>query len=672
MKLSGQVVQQASGTLALADERLAVDVQIMQKEGRAGRLNGAVLIHTDGREVDVAELTVTLGRAPWRLVPSDRPPTVGWSDEGLVVSPLLFVGGAAGDERIAVSGSWRSDGQGALRVTATHMFLDTLEGAFERPASYGGVVDLDATIRGTPQEPIVKARVAISEGRVQRFSYQSLVGRVDHAGEMFDVDLRLDQSPGVWMNAAGTVPLAMFNPGLAERPIHLVVTSSSIGLGLIEGLTDVVRNVTGELRVNATVVGTSRDPHFQGDVGLTNAAFLVTLTGVRYQNGRAALTLASDRIGVDTLHIEDGNRRPLDAHGSLGTHEMTVGDLEIDAQAQGFEIVRNEFGRLAVDLTLRLRGRLETPRLGGVITIASGDLKVDEILARTLFQPYATEAMSTTVVDAVAALNPWDRLGLDISLHVPTQMRLTGENVQVSPDTPVGLGNINLRVGGDLYLYKDPGQPPSVTGSLDRIAGTYTFQGRRFDIDEAGSSINFHGDLNPEAYVSVTRLISGVLTRVTITGELRSPAIQLTSTPPLDQSDILSLIVFNTSTNQLSSAQQQELALRGATLAAGFFAAPLLSALESELGLDTLDIEPAGELGTGPKVTVGEEIAPGLIARFSRQFGSEPYDEATVEYYLARILRLRATFSDAASVSTRASFRRVERAGVDLLIFFSF
>jgi translocation and assembly module TamB len=244
--------------------------------------------------------------------------------------------------------------------------------------------------------------------------------------------------------------------------------------------------------------------------------------------------------------------------------------------------------------------------------------------------------------------------------------------VQVSPDTPVGLGNISLRVGGDLYLYKDPGEPISVTGSLDRVAGTYTFQGRRFDINEASSSINFHGDLNPDVYVTVTRLISGVLTRVTIAGELNNPALQLASTPPLDESDILSLIVFNTSTNQLSSSQQQELALRGATLAAGFFATPLLSALENELGLDTLEIEPVGDFGTGPKVTVGEEIAPGLIARFSRQFGSDPYDEATVEYYLSRIIRLRATFSDASSTSTRVAFYRVERSGVDLLFFFSF
>lgn len=69
---------------------------------------------------------------------------------------------------------------------------------------------------------------------------------------------------------------------------------------------------------------------------------------------------------------------------------------------------------------------------------------------------------------------------------------------------------------------------------------------------------------------------------------------------------------------------------------------------------------------------IGEEIAPRLVARFSRQFGPEPFDEATVEYYLSRILRLRATFSDAQSLSARTPFRRIERAGIDLLVFLSF
>jgi len=335
-------------------------------------------------------------------------------------------------------------------------------------------------------------------------------------------------------------------------------------------------------------------------------------------------------------------------------------------------VLHNEFGHLNVDATLRLRGRFEAPQVGGDITINNGDLKADEILDRLLFQPYATVPVSIGEVDAVAALNPWNRLSLNVALHVPENLRLTGENLQVSPGTPIGLGDINLRVGGDLYLYKEPGQPLSVTGSFDSISGTYGFQGRRFSVDPA-SYITFHGDLNPEIYVTVTRLISGIDARVTLSGPLRAPELHLSSNPSLEASDILSLIVFNTSTNQLSAAQQQELAVRAGALAAGFVATPLISTIERALGLEMLALEPGGEIrGGGAKVTIGEEIAPGLIARFSRQFGQDPYDEATVEYYLSRILRIRATFSDAGTLLARSPFRRIERAGIDLLFSFSF
>jgi autotransporter translocation and assembly factor TamB len=302
------------------------------------------------------------------------------------------------------------------------------------------------------------------------------------------------------------------------------------------------------------VIGTSHDPHFAGSVNIVNAAFLATATGARYKNGRAAITLARERVTVDTFHIEDNDGHPLEVRGSLGTHELHVGDLEIEARAQRFEVMRNQLGRVVVNAALQVRGQFESPRIAGDVTISSADVKVDEILQRTLFQPYATEPTPIGEVDAVAALNPWERLGLDISLHVPNTLRLTGRDVQISSGTPIGLGDINLRVLGDLYLYKDPQQPLSVTGSFDRITGTYTFQGRRFDVVDT-SSINFRGDLNPEVYVTVRRQISGVETRVAITGPLRQPELHLSSTPPLDDSDILSLIVFNTSSNELTAAQ---------------------------------------------------------------------------------------------------------------------
>jgi autotransporter translocation and assembly factor TamB len=671
-KVFDRALQEASGTIAMAGERLTFDVRVAAAEGRNAAVAGAALLHTDRREIALPDLAITLGRTPWRLVAAATPPVVTWNDDGLSVSPMVFANGSGVNERVGVSGTWRRDGNGALRVTATHVSLDAIQSAFQAPAEYGGTLELDATIRGTRQKPTVAGRVEITDGRFRRMAYERLAGRVDYAGDDLDIDVRLDQAPGVWINAVGKVPLGFFDRELPERPIDVAITSSSIGLGLIEAVTAAVSNVSGQMTIDVKAVGTSRDPHIQGTVDIGAAAFLVTATGARYKNGRAVLKLSPERVNVDTFHLEDASGRPLEVRGSLATHELTVGDLEIDVMARGFEVVRNEFGRVDIDAMLQLRGRFEAPRVVGDLTINGGDVNVDVILERALFQPYATEPLSIENLDAVSALNPWSRLGLDISLHIPKNLRLVGQDVQVTQGTPIGLGDLNLRVGGDLYLYKDPGEPLSVTGSLDAISGWYQFQGRRFDIDERTSSINFRGDLNPEIYVQVTREITGVLTRVSVIGPMRSPELILASVPPLDPSDILSLIVFNTSANDLTVPQQQELAIRAGTIAAGFLATPLISAVQRTLGLDILEIDPTGERGQGPRVTIAEQLAPGLMARFTRQFGQEAIDEATVEYSLSRLLRIRATFSDAGSLSQRSPFRRIERAGVDLLLFFSF
>src|SRR4029078_7315604 len=114
------------------------------------------------------------------------------------------------------------------------------------------------------------------------------------------------------------------------------------------------------------------------------------------------------------------------------------------------------------------------------------------------------------------------------------------------------------------------------------------------------------------SWLRVTREIPGWQTRVSLTGSLRQPELHLASTPPLDESDILSLIVFNTTPNALTAAQQQELAVRAGTLAAGFLATPLLQAVQNELGLEAFEIEPGGEAGTGPKGTIRGELVRGL------------------------------------------------------------
>ena len=92
--------------------------------------------------------------------------------------------------------------------------------------------------------------------------------------------------------------------------------------------------------------------------------------------------------------------------------------------------------RLDINAQLQLRGQFESPRLDGRITVSGGLLNVDRILDRTMLQPYSVEPARAPEVDAIVALNPWDRMGLGLEVNVPNTLRLVGENVQVTPGTP--------------------------------------------------------------------------------------------------------------------------------------------------------------------------------------------------------------------------------------------
>ncbi|MDR1988784.1 MAG: translocation/assembly module TamB [Acidobacteriaceae bacterium] len=667
-----QPLSDVTGTVAFDAGETSFDLTLTQPNGPSGTVTGRLDADIEQRTANIHALSMTLDQASWTLAATGAR-RLSWDERGVALSQFEFVDAVTGQQHVSVDGSWRFAGDGLLHVIATNVSLDALFSTDGAPGQFGGALSLDMTVTGTRDAPNIGGTVRIDNGRVWRTAFDSVGGRVNFTDRTFDLDIRLDQSPGVWLTAAGTVPLGavLDSASESERPVDLTIRSTPIDLALLEGLTDAVTDVSGRIQIETRVVGTRTDPRFDGRLDIENAAFRLAASGSRYKNGRLALSLTTDSINVDAFRLEDIDGHPLEVKGSLATQELRVSDLAIDIRARSFEVLHNEYGRIDIDAELSLQGQLEAPRLAGRISVSSGQLQADTILDRALFQPYTTVATNTNL-DAVAALNPWDLLGLDLELRVPNTLRIIGDNLQVAPDTPIGLGAINLRALGDLYLYKDPHEPLYVTGSLDSLTGTYAFQGRRFDLDPS-SSVTFLGDITPNVFITVSREISGVDTRVTITGSLKEPELRLTSTPPLEPSDILSLIVFNTSSSGLSSLQQQQLAVRAGTLAAGFFTAPILGALERTLGLDQLEIEPFSALGgTSTRITVGNEIAPGLVARFSRQFGDADYDEATLEYFLSRLFRIRATFSDANTLTVSSPFRRVERAGIDLLIILNF
>ena len=144
---------------------------------------------------------------------------------------------------------------------------------------------------------------------------------------------------------------------------------------------------------------------------------------------------------------------------------------------------------------------------------------------------------------------------MDVHLTVPDDLVVKASSLQ-APGSPIGLGAMNVTLGGDIRATKAAGDRPSrCVGAVNTVRGTYDFQGRRFEILRDGA-IRFVGEplneMDPALDIAARRIISGGRSaRQRPRQRSSSRRSSCRSTPPLEQADILSLIVFNQPVNQL-------------------------------------------------------------------------------------------------------------------------
>jgi len=160
-------------------------------------------------------------------------------------------------------------------------------------------------------------------------------------------------------------------------------------------------------------------------------------------------------------------------------------------------------------------------------------------------------------------------------------------------------------------------------------------------------------------------------TIVNIRGTARQPAVTLTSSPPMDEADVLSLIVFNQPVNQLGTGQQISLAQRAQGMAAGVVAGQLAQSLGHALNLDTFEIEVAPETGDAAQLTIGQQVGQNLYVKVQQGIGELGTTNFILEYELTNWLRLQTNVVEGSS-NNPSLFRRAQSTGGDLFFFFSY
>lgn len=365
-------------------------------------------------------------------------------------------------------------------------------------------------------------------------------------------------------------------------------------------------DAVGTLALSGTVSGDTADPRVDARIDLQGIGMTVPglVQKLHDLNGRIVVT--SDHVRIEALS------------GMLDTGKFSLNGL---VNHKGFEPRQINLTLAAQSLPLEIPDTL-TLMLNGDIKIAgdhrSADARGQIVLLEGLYYKDVKInllKLATARQRAVApATEPvtlpyFDTVNLDIAIRnrQPFLVQNNLAELEISPD---------LKIGGTLAQ-------PVVSGRAQVKSGTVTFQKKTFEVNKG--VIDFVNPYKTEAEIDIesqSQIRSWTIT-LAIKGTPDNLDLQLSSVPSETDSDILSLILFGRTAQELTAGEG------GATRSTGQILAEMIADtfgedIKASTGVDILQVETNDgssdddqETAEGVKVTVGKHLSDRMTVKYA-------------------------------------------------------
>ena len=329
----------------------------------------------------------------------------------------------------------------------------------------------------------------------------------------------------------------------------------TLDLRLLAGVTPDLKRPHGQLAVEAHVTGTAEEPVLVGAGRLEDAGFQLKATSVLFSDLRGALAFSQNRVLFEDLSASvNGGRAKL--RGELELASFVPVRLRVEALLDEVPIAVPAY------LPATLSGRIEaagtpdattvTGRLHVVRARYTADVGLERIELRRRAAP---------------APRSYDRAGE--WLRFDLQLVVDGD-ARVENDLVSGAVKGELTVTGTLAA-------PGVVGSLSMVEGSRArFRGNEFALSHAVLDLTDRNKIEVVLDVHGQSQVRDYQIFMHAFGPLAEPQLTLTSSPPLSQPDIITL---------LSLGFTRRDAAAGATVQ-GVATAAAAQALFSASGLD--------------------------------------------------------------------------------------
>jgi translocation and assembly module TamB len=471
-----------------------------------------------------------------------------------------------------------------------------------------GTVEGRARLKGSLASPTGQVRLTATDMRMAddaAFGLPPLDLRAsaELTGDTADVDVRLAAGTASRLNVTGRVPLA------AEGALDLKI-GGSLDVGMINPVLEARgQHATGELSVDATVVGSAAAPKIEGTLNLTKGSVRDYARGLGLTDVTAALVGSEGTLQIKSLTATAAPGR-VSVTGSVGVLQsgMPV-DLHIKAENAQPLVSKLVTANLNADLHVSGTARQRLDITGSVN------------LNRTLIGIPNSLPPNVAVLDVrrrgktlPAAVDKPLVIGLDVAVKAPQEILVQGRG-------------LDAEMGGELHL-SGTTDTPTVNGGFGLLRGNFSISGNKLSFTP-DSNVTFNGaglknTIDPTLDFTAQTTVGTTTVTLKITGQADAPQFELTSSPPLGQDEIMAQLLFGTSIQQLSGLQVAQIGATLATLSGvgGDSGLNPLAKLQKSLGLDRLNV------GAGTAYTATGPESSGASISAGRYITKRVYVEA--------------------------------------------
>jgi translocation and assembly module TamB len=360
------------------------------------------------------------------------------------------------------------------------------------------------------------------------------------------------------------------------------------------------QQLSGPIVVAADFAGRVSAPQLNGVIRADALTYDNETYGTRLSNMAIRARFTNDRLQLDSMTAKAGDGS-MQAKGYVSLAADQGYPLQIDARLNNARLAKSD----AIGATASGTVSVTNGRGGGLI---KADITIPEARYEIIRQG-AAEVPELTGVRRKSDIRPariTDRPAAQQTASFglfKLEMRVRAENqLFVSGMGLESEWEADMRIGGSSAA-------PVITGGLDLVRGTYSFAGKRFEVERGRVRFSGGALTDPNIDIRATTENDGVTFVINITGTGQRPQIAFTSTPALPQDEVLSRLLFGTNPENLSAMEALQLASALNSLRGSGGGLNPLGKLRSATGFDRLRVLGADDAsGRGTALAAGKYL----------------------------------------------------------------